>query len=354
MPIKLLPLAALLLAFNGLLAAAALPKFDPLPTPVSNNAVAQVKSRGALLFYSLMGIGPKKTWDAVSSAAYMLDPEGEKWEQIRPVPGTAGRIAAVAAGAREHIFLFGGYTLDSRGDEMTVPDLNVYEPLSNRWFRGADIPVPVDDSVAGVYRDRYIYLISGWSKNDAVRNVQVYDAEKNSWVQATPIPGMPVFGHAGGLSGDTIVYVDGAYKNPAGEHPKYVASDECWMGKIDHHNRSKIQWTKLPPHPGKARYRIAAGGSEKDQMIYFSGGTDNPYNFDGIGYNGEPSEPSPVTFGFNIRTGKWETLNSTLNSGMDHRGLLILPEGLVIVGGMLQGQQVTPQVTILPKQAKAK
>ena len=80
-----------------------------------------------------------------------------------------------------------------------------------------------------------------------------------------------MFGHAGAVVGDTIVYIDGAYKNPAGGQPKYVPSDECWMGKIDHHDRSKIQWTKLPSHPGTARYRIAAGGSEKDQKIYFSG-----------------------------------------------------------------------------------
>ncbi len=81
------------------------------------------------------------------------------------------------------------------------------------------------------------------------------------------------------------------------------------MGKIDHHDLTKIQWTKLPNHPGTARYRIAAGGSEKDQKIYFSGGTDNPYNYNGIGYNGEPAEPSPVTFAFNLRTSKWETIN---------------------------------------------
>jgi hypothetical protein len=62
-----------------------------------------------------------------------------------------------------------------------------------------------------------------------------------------------------------IVYVDGAYKNPAVDRPKYVASDECWMGKIDHHDPKKIQWSKLPSHPGTAVYRIATGGSEKDQ-----------------------------------------------------------------------------------------
>ena len=127
------------------------------------------------------------------------------------------------------------------------------------------------------------------------------------------------------------------------------------MGKIDHHDLTKIQWTKLPNHPGTARYRIAAGGSEKDQKIYFSGGTDNPYNYNGIGYNGEPAEPSPVTFAFNLRTGKWETINlHTPQPTMDHRGLVAIPEGLVIMGGMEKGQQVTSRVTILPKPGKTK
>src|SRR3984893_4453981 len=345
----------LLIACAGLLFAVPLPKYEPLPAPLSNNAVASVKSRGSLLLFSMMGMGPKKTWDATSNAAYSLDPDTGKWSEIHSVPGTIGRLGAAAAGAREHIFLFRGYVLDGQGAETTLPDVNVYEPLTARWFRAEDMPVPVDDSVAGVYRDRYIYLVGGWSKTDTVRDVQVYDGQKNTWSKATPIPGIPVFGHAGALVGDTIVYVDGAHKNPAGEQPKYVASDECWMGKIDHHDPRKIEWSKLPNHPGTARYRIAAGGSEKDQMIYFSGGTDNPYNFNGIGYNGKPSEPSPVTFAFSLRSGKWETLNSnTPNPSMDHRGLLAIPEGLVIAGGMEKGQQVTARVTVLAKQKKEK
>jgi hypothetical protein len=345
----------LLLAFAGILLAVPLPKYEPLPAPVSNNAVASVKTRGSFLLFSMMGIGAKKTWDAASNAAYSLDTDTGKWSEVRSVPGTAGRIAAVAAGAREHIFLFGGYVVDGQGGETTVSDVNVYEPLGDRWFRAEDIPVPVDDSVAGVYRDRYIYLVSGWSKKEAVRDVQLYDAQKNVWSKATPIPGTPVFGHAGALVGDTIVYVDGAYKNPAGDQPKYVASDECWMGKIDHHDPAKIQWSKLPGHPGNARYRIAAGSWEKDRMIYFSGGTDNPYNYNGVGYNGVPSEPSPVTFAFSLRSGKWETINAnTPNPTMDHRGLLVISEGLVIAGGMEKGQQVTSKVAVLSKQPKEK
>jgi hypothetical protein len=90
-------------------------------------------------------------------------------------------------------------------------------------------------------------------------------------------------------------------------------------------------------------------------MIYFSGGTDNPHSFNGIGYNGQPSEPSPVTFAFNLRSSKWEVVNeNTPNPSMDHRGLVVTPQGLAIIGGMEKGQQVTPRVTLLPKQSRAK
>jgi len=344
---KLLP--ALLFCIAVSVRAAEEPKLAPLPIPVSNNAVVITRAGKESKIYSFMGIGPKKTWDAISNKAYEMDLATGKWTEMRPVPGVAGRIAASAAALREQIVLMGGYVVDSQGGESTVPDVNVYIPSENRWYRGEDIPTPVDDSVLGVYRDRFVYLISGWSKTEPTRKVQIYDTEKNKWMEATPIPGTPVFGHAGAIAGDTIVYVDGATKNPSpGANPKYTAVTESWMGKITRNDITKIEWTKLPDHPGSARYRIGAGASDKEGKIYFSGGTDNPYNYNGIGYNNQPSEPSPVTFAFNTRSGKWETINeNTPDPVMDLRGLLVTRRGLVIAGGMTKGQQVTPNVAIV-------
>jgi N-acetylneuraminic acid mutarotase len=331
------------------------PKLSPLPAPVSNNAVAISHDAGGARIFSFMGIGPKKTWDAITTSAYEMDPGNGKWVEVRPVPGTAGRVAASAVALHDQVFIFGGYVVDAQGGEHTVSDLNVFVPVENRYYRGKDIPIPVDDAVIGVYRDRYIYLIGGWSTTtgDAVRNVQVYDTDTDTWLEATPIPGTPVFGHAGAIVGDTIVYVDGAYKNPNGSKPKYVASSECWIGRLSKSKKpdvTKIVWTQLPAHPGTARYRIAAGAdlSEKRaHKIYFSGGTDNPYNYDGIGYNGQPAEPSSVAFDFNTYTQKWETISEQTDATMDHRGLLVTARGLVVVGGMEKGQQVTAKVTVV-------
>lgn len=338
--------------FSLLLSAAFLlatehPKIPPMPAAVSSNAVASL--RNGLEVYSLMGIGSKKTWDDVSNKVYILHLGSGKWTEGRTVPGVAGRLGASAVGARGKIYVFGGYVVDAQGNEITVPDVNAYSPDNHAWYRGEDIPVPVDNAVIGINHDRFIYLVGGRSKNGPVNNVQVYDVEKGGWSQATPSPGTPVFGHAGGLADDTIVYVDGAKKSTGSGSP-YVASDECWMGKIDRKDPNKIAWSKLPPHPGPGRFGIVGGAGEKDHRILFSGGTANPHRFTGLDYDDTPAEISPVTFAFELHGDHWETIaESTPDARTDGRGIVSTQIGQLILGGMGDNQAITADVLVVPK-----
>src|SRR5713101_3881363 len=195
------------------LSAAAEEQFQPLPVPVTNNAVAAVRINGQLLVYSLMGLGSQKNWSSVTNAAYALNEKYNKWTAIRPAPGS-GRLGTVAVGAADQVFLFGGFVIDPSGLEQIIADLSIYDPTGLRWHNGPDMPVAVRDAVAGAYRDRYIYVIGGLSKTGPSNQVQIYDAEEKKWLQGTPSPGTPVFGHAGTVTGDTILYVDGAEKGP--------------------------------------------------------------------------------------------------------------------------------------------
>jgi N-acetylneuraminic acid mutarotase len=344
---KKLPVFFLPVLCAMFLRAADQPKIPPMPGAVSNNAVASLKN--GLEIYSVMGIGPKKTWDDITNKMFILRLSSGKWTEGRAVPGVAGRLGASAVGARGQVFVFGGYVVDGQGNEITVPDVNSYMPENRRWYRAADIPVPVDSAVIGMNHDRYIYLVGGRSKNGPVNNVQVYDAEKNTWNQATAFPGTPVFGHAGGLANDAIVYIDGAKKNTAGGDA-YVASDECWMGKIDRKDPNKIEWSKLPPHPGPGRFGIVAGAGEREHRVLFSGGTTNPHNFKGVGYDGKPAEISPVTFAFELHGNRWETITEdTFDVRADGRGILSTPLGPLILGGMLKNQAISARVLTLPK-----
>jgi len=321
----------------------------PLPSPLTNNAVTDVRINGQVLVYSFMGLGPERKWNSVSNAAYALNLKYNKWTTIRSSPGS-GRLGATAASAQQQIFLVGGFVPDQSGLQAVVPDLTIYDPVGLRWYRGPDLPTPVRDAVSGVSRDRYIYVIGGLARNGPTNAVQIYDVQDRHWLEATPFPGMPVFGHAGTVVGDTIIYVDGAKKNPAGNRPPYIPSDECWMGRLDRHDPRKIQWSKLPPHPGAARYRIAAGGSDRDMKAYFAGGSEAIYDYNGIGLDGKPAEPSPVVFAYNLRNNAWETIQpNATNPTMDHHGLTATSDGLIVVGGMAAGPKVIANTVVLPK-----
>ena len=319
------------------------PKIRPMPVAVTSNSVASLK--GGIEVYSIMGIGTKRTWDDVSSQMWMLSLKSGKWSAARPVPGVAGRLGSAAISAKGQVFVFGGYTIDGQGNEYTVGDANSYLPQDHRWYRAADLPVPVDNAVIGVTHDRFIYVIGGRSKDGPVNNVQVYDVEKNTWAQATPFPGIPVFGHAGGISEETIVYVDGAKKDTSGH---YVSSDECWMGKIDHKDPMKIEWSKLPAHPGPGRFGIVGGGEQ--HRVLFSGGTLTPHNYKGLGDDGKPAELSPVTFAFDLHGTHWETITGdTDDVRADERGIVSTPLGPLILGGTLKNSAVSARVLVLPK-----
>ena len=334
-----------LLLGGALLPAADAPKIANMPAAVSSNAVASLK--GGLELFSIMGVGPRKTWDDVTNRVYIFNLASGKWREGRPVPGVAGRLGASAIGARGKIFLFGGYVVDGQGAELTVSDVSAYVPDDHKWYRGADIPLPVDRSVVGVNHDRFIYLIGGRSKNGPVNSVQIYDAEKNVWSEGTPFPGTPVFGHAGGLADEEIIVIDGAKKN-TGPGAPYLASDECWVGKIDHKDPNKIEWSKLPPHPGPARFGSASGA--ESHKIHFSGGSASPHDFKGIGYDRQPADVSSVSFLYDLHANQWVTADeNTVEPRMDCGGILATPAGLVILGGMTKGQTATALATLFAR-----
>jgi len=322
-------------------------KLPPMPAAVSGNAVASLKD--GLQLFSLMGVGPRKTWDDVTNQVYIMNLAHASWSEGRQVPGVVGRVGAAAAGAKGLVILMGGYVVDGQGGELTVSDVNVYEPGRQQWSRGLDMPIAVDTAVTGVAHDRFVYLIGGRSPGGPVNNVQVYDVEKNSWTQATPFPGTPVFGLAGGVAGETIVIIDGAQKGAAGG-PRYMPCEQGWLGKIDHKDPNKIEWSKLPSHPGSARFGIAGGGSDRDHKILFSGGTATPHDYKGAAYDGQPAVVSEVTFAYDLHGHKWETISeTTYDPRADSRGILITPIGPVVLGGMVKNLAVTARVTQVPR-----
>lgn len=319
-----------------------------LPRAVGNNAVAAATLHGRPWLFTFLGLEPGKDPRAITTQAFALDVERGHWETLPAVPGRVGRLAATAQAVGDRVYVFGGYEVAADGRETTSPATDIYVASERRYMRGADQPVPLDDAVSGVWRDRLIYLVSGWSTDRTVSTVQAYDAAADRWVAATPIPGTPVFGHAGGLIDDTIVYCGGARMLDAGP-PKYGISHECFRGDINPSDPGSIAWRAIATHPGAPRYRAAAGPVRTPDTtgIMFVGGTANPYNYNGIGYDGRPAEPEAATWMYDVRRDTWVAGPGLDRPTMDHRALVHAADAWWVVGGFTGRQSVTTHVTRL-------
>ena len=323
-----------------------------LPEAVSNNAVASATVDGRTMAYSFAGLHAGKTWQDVTADAYACDLEARSCEEIAGLPDGVGRLASVAATADNQIYIFGGYTVGEDDSERSTPEVWQFNPETETYARVADIPIPTDDAVAVTYQDRFIYLISGWHDTDNIDAVQVYDTVGDRWFEATSWPGSPVFGHAGGIVGNHIVACGGVEVVPpvdADARRTFEHYNACWQGDIDPADPAVITWSPAPGHQGPARYRAAATGSERAGNVYFVGGTDNPYNYNGIGYNGVPSRPLDSIMHPPL-AGETDGANWRLIVGygtfgtMDHRGLIEWDDAFFTLGGMNGAQEVISDV----------
>ncbi|WP_241238911.1 galactose oxidase [Colwellia sp. Arc7-635] len=325
-----------------------------LPEPVSNNAVAQVKVNNHWYLLSFSGLGQMKGYQDVHNHSYVYDVSKNKWQKKSAVPiqepinGLTGRLASVATAIKEVAYVFGGYTVAKDHSEVSVPDVYAYHVLEDKYQALAPMPVPVDDSIALPYKDRYIYLISGWHNDGNVNLVQLYDTKTNQWQQASPFPGKAVFGHAGGIVDNNVLVCDGVGIDVhLKKRRSYAAQTACYRGEINPQNPAIISWYKVDHPTGESRYRMAATGlvnvTTNSKEIVFIGGSNNPYNYNGIGYNGEPSTASNEIWRYGLDSHKW-TITYSKNATMDHRGLLQLDGQLVTLGGMGENQTVLKEI----------
>ena len=335
-----------------------------LPEPVTNNAIAKISDGKQDYLLSFMGLSQGKTYQDVHNKAWMLPltPKSH-WQQLEPVPHIetlAGRLAGIAIGIKDTAYIFGGYTVAKDHTEVSTRDNYKFNINTKQYQRIADMPVAVDDTAAISYQNRYIYLFSGWHQSGNVNLVQVYDTQTDTWALATPMPIPATFGLAAGAVANELVLCDGVKVKPlANQKRTFAASPVCLYGMIDSNNHLRIQWQAIPHFITPlsditnsdeiSYYRMAAVGAPNAShtgQIVFIGGSNNPYNYNGIGYNGKPSQPSAWMNRFDLATHQWLMPKKLPDASMDHRGLILYKQSLIRIGGMTQDQQVTDKIFI--------
>lgn len=336
-------------------AALALPD---LPEPVSNNAVASTSIRDKTYVLSATGIGPGKTSADIHNKVWLHTLGEFGWVSLPAVPSQqrfSGRIGASAVALNNNFFIFGGSFVGSDGSAVTASDSYRLDPVTRRYTRLNDMPVPVDNAAAVGHQNRYIYLISGWSDHGTVNLVQLFDNFTQRWSQATPFPGKPVFGLAAAIAANHLVVCDGVTLDyPKDKARELNRSAACWAGKLGA-NPNSIAWQPIAHPTGEARYRMAATNVKinNEEMVAFIGGSHTPYTLDGKGYEGTAATPLAEVWLYAPLQQRWLQAADT-EAIMDLRGVIELGGTFYSLGGMLNQQQVTNkpikhQIKLLPE-----
>lgn len=347
------------LSYLSLLAASSVALALPdLPEPVSNNAVASTSIRDKTYVLSATGVGPGKTSADIHNKVWLHTIGEFGWVSLPPVPSQqrlSGRIGASAVALNNNFFIFGGSFINADGTAVTASDSYRLDPVTRRYTRLNDMPVPVDHAAAIAHQNRYIYLVSGWSDQGTVNLVQLFDNFTQRWSQATPFPGKPVFGLAGAIAANHLVVCDGVTLDyPKGAPRQLSRSAACWAGQLGS-NPNSIAWQPIAHPTGEARYRMAATTVRinGEEMVAFIGGSHTPYALDGKGYSGQAAEPVADIWLYAPTQQRWHKAKAT-TAVMDLRAVVELDGSFYSLGGMLEQQQVTNkpikhQINLLPE-----
>lgn len=317
-----------------------------MPEPVSNNAVATAMVEGVPHVYSFAGIDTSRDWYGIHLKGFRYNTQTEVWDTIPPLPDPmGGKIATSASVVKNKIYIIGGYHVASNYNESSSNKVHIYDPEANIYLPdGAPIPIPIDDQVQAVWRDSLIYVITGWSNSNNVKEVQIYNPAEDSWVAGTPVPNnnnWKVFGGSGVIVGDTIYYAGGARFGS-----NFPATSYFRMGYINPDNPAEINWEGFDTSAAQG-YRMAAG--VLNGKPFWMGGSDVTYNFDGIAYNGSgPVAPQGRLTFYDPVNGALGQLEDQIPATMDFRGLAkVGPNQFIMAGGMEAGPEVSGQVLMV-------
>lgn len=341
-PVKV-ALTSLLLISGVAFAANVIP---PLPEPVSNQLVLQTTVRGQLYLASFAGLGAAKTAASMHNKVWQQSSGQSNWQTIAALPTASrvnGRIATTGVELNKQFFILGGYGQSSDGKSGTLADSYRFSPVTQSYSKLPDMPVAVDESVALSHKDRYIYVLAGFHNSGAVNLVQLFDNFTQKWSQATPLPATAVFGHAGVLVGNEILFCDGVKTTIVADGSQQFNTEAaCYLGTISDKNANNISWRTAPHHGGKARTRQGAIAVEVngETMAAFIGGSETPYHLNGVTDDGKAIEPSSAIYLYSFKQQQWLTAAPSETAVMDLRSLVLIDGEVFSLGGMLAGQQV--------------
>jgi DNA-binding CsgD family transcriptional regulator len=237
-----------------------------------------------------------ETSEGVTGAVEIYDPNTDTWARGAPKPIPAAYIGAAVLGGR--VFVPGGCAED--GAALSV--LEVYDPATDAWTTAAPLSRPLCGYALAVHGDR-LYLFGGTDGRRYLDAVYVYDPQTDRWEGRSAMPVAQALAAAAPLGDD--IYVVGGYR--AGQEQTTCAV----------YNPARDIWSACPP------LTLARGGLG---LVPFGG---QLYAIGGGGWGGY--------LGFNERydpaQALWMPVETPLLGGWQGAGVALLDLTIYAIGG---------------------
>ena len=169
----------------------------------------------------------------------MYNTETNTWIKKRDMPTLRDRFATAVVNGK--IYVIGGSVHDKKLDhEVATGLVEVYDPLTNRWEKRADMPTE-RGSTDAVVVDGKIYVLGGYTwlkaghlRERFVRSIEEYNPKTDQWHQ---LPDMPMLkGWFATVAVDNKVYTIGGVD---------LENRNKRFGDVDVYNPGVNKWSKI-------------------------------------------------------------------------------------------------------------
>ena len=144
------------------------------------------------------------------------------WKRLADAPSQRTEVTA-AAGRDGRIVVVGGY----RADGGTLSTVEIYDPATDRWERGPDLPLPVNHAMAAAV-DGTVHVFGGYLDGN-VASGAAFRLESAGWHAIADLPEARAAGTAVAIAGK--VYVAGGIGPGAGLATRmlvYTTATDSW------------------------------------------------------------------------------------------------------------------------------
>lgn len=227
------------------------------PLPRGANHVAVVADAGRI--YALGGFTEQNR--AAHAGAYVYDIAADRWTAIAPLSRPRGAAAVAALNGRIHII---GGAADPSAERASIGWHEVYDPQADRWELRKPLPGARDH--AGVLAHRGVIHIIGGRFNTFEYNTalhHVYDPERDLWTEKAPLPTT--------RSGHGLVLLQGRFWAMGGETGRFENGTLTGIvhGQLESYDPDTDSWQSHAPMPTP---RHGLGAVTLGNRIHVAGG----------------------------------------------------------------------------------